>query len=332
MKVGLVDVDGRANRFGVRFPNIPLMKLSQWHKAQGDSVEWYEPLTSGELDRVYVAKVFSFSEEYPYFINAKEVVRGGSGYCIDLIEGVEQYIAKRDNALPEEVEHIYPDYSIYGITDTAYGFITRGCPRGCGFCHVGVKEGKRAYKVAELREFWDGQKNINLLDPNITAVKECEDIFDELIGTGANIDFSQGLDIRLMTEAKAMKLKRMKIKQIHFSWDRWEDKDIVLPRFKEFMDIYQGHRGKCQVYVLSNYDTTIEQDLERCYLLRDMGYAPYLTIYNKDSLEKGHPLLDVARYVNNRWVFYSDTCKTFEEYRNNKGVTLEGQLTIEDHY
>ena len=77
MRVGLIDVDGRTNRFGVRFPNIPLMRLAQYHKGRGDSVEWYNPMTSGRLDKVYVAKVFSFSEEYPYHINAKEVVRGG---------------------------------------------------------------------------------------------------------------------------------------------------------------------------------------------------------------------------------------------------------------
>ena len=133
----------------------------------------------------------------------------------------------------------------------------------------------------------------------------------------------------MMTEGKAEKLKRMRIKQIHFSWDNYEDKDMIVPRFREFMDIYQGNRGNCQVYVLTNFNTTIEQDLERCYILRDMGFAPYITIYNKDGLEKGHPILEVARYVNNRWVFYAEDCKSFEEYKNNtKDEIIEGQISF----
>ena len=331
MKVGLIDTDGRTNRFGVRFPNIPLMKLSAWHKRRGDSVEWYQPMTSRNLDRVYLAKVFSFSEDYPYPIDAEEVIMGGSGFCIDIKDGHEVYDKERDEHLPEEVEHIYPDYSIYGITDTAYGFLTRGCPRGCGFCHVGAKEGRKSYQVAELEEFWNGQKNINLLDPNITASPNCEELFEELIKTKANIDFSQGLDIRMMTKDKAELLKRMKVKQLHFAWDNYQDKEKIVPRFEEFKRIYGGNRGSLQVYVLSNYDTTTEQDLERCYILRDMGFAPYLTIYNKDGLPKGHTLLEVARYVNNRWVFYAEDCKRFEDYKKTIRHEAEGQLSYFDH-
>jgi len=71
MRIGLIDVDGH------NFPNIPLMKLSAWHKAQGDSVEWYEPLLSGHMDIVYMSKVFSFTPDYPYYVNAHKVYRGG---------------------------------------------------------------------------------------------------------------------------------------------------------------------------------------------------------------------------------------------------------------
>ncbi len=154
MRVGLIDVDGH------NFPNIPLMKLSAWHKQQGDTVEWYEPLFSGHMNRVYMSKVFSFTQDYPYFVDADEVVRGGSGYCIELTDGREHYQKERDKELPPEVEHIYPDYSIYPelTQDKAFGFLTRGCPRGCEFCHVGCKEGKRSHKVADLSEFWRGQK------------------------------------------------------------------------------------------------------------------------------------------------------------------------------
>lgn len=152
MKVGLIDVDGH------NYPNIPLMKLSAWHKKQGDSVEWYEPMFSGHCDRVYMSKVFSFTPDYEWCIDADEIIQGGSGYAISLVDGKEVYDSSKDTPLPYEIEHIYPDYSLYGITDTAYGFLTRGCPRGCSFCHVEEKEGRASRKVADLNEFWDGQK------------------------------------------------------------------------------------------------------------------------------------------------------------------------------
>lgn len=154
MKVGLIDVDGH------NFPNLPLMKLAAYHKTKGDSVEWYEPLFSGHMDRVYMSKVFSFTQDYEYFVDATEIIKGGTGYNYP----------SGGTVLNDEIEHIYPDYSIYyekipEVKETAYGFLTRGCPRGCDFCIVKDKEGRTSRKVADLTEFWRGQKRIVLLDP-----------------------------------------------------------------------------------------------------------------------------------------------------------------------
>ena len=151
MRIGLIDVDGH------HFPNLPLMKLSAYHKALGDHVEWYEPMFSGHMDRVYMSKVFSFSPNYEYFVDADEVVMGGTGYAISYTGTKEVYDKRLDIPLPREIEHIYPDYSLYGA-EKAYGFLSRGCPRGCGFCHVARKEGNRSVKVADLTEWWNGQK------------------------------------------------------------------------------------------------------------------------------------------------------------------------------
>lgn len=220
MRVGLIDVDG-----GGRFPNIVLMKIAAWHKAQGHEVSWYS-MFDGWYDKVYMSKVFSFTPDYDYSINATEVVRGGSGYCIELVNGKEVYHKERDISLPEEVEHIYPDYSLYPTLteNTAYGFLTRGCPRGCEFCVVGKKEGRCSKKVADLSEFWNGQKNIVLCDPNILACKDWKDLLLQLIDSNAWVDFNQGLDIRLMTEEKARMLSQIKMKEVHFAWDKYEDK------------------------------------------------------------------------------------------------------------
>lgn len=308
MKIGLIDVDGH------NFPNLPLMKISAWHKAQGDQVEWYDPMFSEHKDKVYVSKVFSFSEDFEYFIDADEVVYGGSGYCISLVDGREVYDKSKDIDLPPEIEHIYPDYSLYGIEDCAYGFLSRGCPRGCQFCHVATKEGRASYKVADLSEFWSGQKNIVLCDPNILACREWKDLLQQLIDSKAWVEFNQGLDIRLMTEEKAEMLKQMKLKNIHMAWDRYEDKEKILPKFKMFKEITGIDYRKLGVFVLCGFDSTFEQDLERIEWLRDNGFAPYVMLYNREGIPKGHRLRKLQRWVNNRFIFAK--CRSFDEYEN----------------
>ena len=308
MRIALIDVDGHG------FPNIPLMKLSAWHKQKGDSVEWYQPLFSGHMDRVYVSKVFSFTSDYEYYIDADEVIKGGSGYCIELVGGKEIYHAERDRQLPPEIEHIYPDYSLYPelTKDTAYGFMIRGCPRGCNFCHVAAKEGRKSYKVSDLSEFWNGQKNIVLLDPNTIACPDWRDILQQLIDSGAYVDFSQGVDIRLMTKEKAEMIKRVKIKNIHFAWDRYEDKDKIVPKFKMFSELTGWDRRKMTVYVLTNFDSTIEQDLERIYTLRELGYWPYVMIYDKKHTKSTDTVRKLQRWVNMRAIF--ESIPRFEDY------------------
>lgn len=307
MKVGLIDVDGH------NFPNIPLMKISAWHKSKGDSVEWYYPAITGHCDKVYASKVFSFTPDYQYYIDSDEVIYGGSGYAISLENGIEKYNKAKDHNLPYEVEHIYPDYSLYGITDTAYGFLTRGCPRGCDFCHVKTKEGTKSNKVADLKEFWRGQKNIVLCDPNILACKDWKELLQQLIDSKANVDFNQGLDIRLMTEEKAKMIAKIKTPTLHFAWDRYEEKAKILPAFEKFRQLSKMSERKLIVYVLCNFNTTIEQDLERIYTLRDLGYTPYVMIYNKKSISKGCDLKRMERWVNNKYIFRS--VKNFEDYR-----------------
>ena len=307
MNIGLIDVDSNG------YPNIALMKISAFYKSQGDSVEWVQPLIPKHYDKVFMSKVFSFTHDYPYYIDADEIFRGGSGYCIDLENGKEVYHKERDNVLPEEIEHCYPDYSLYGITDTAYGYMTRGCPRQCDFCIVGSKEGCKAHTVAPLKEFWNGQKNIKLFDPNPIAVLDWKNNMQQLIDSNAWVDFTQGVDIRLMTDEKAEYIKNIKVKMIHFAWDKYNDKDIIVPKFRTFKDMTGWGRSKLIVYVLTNYNTTLKQDLERIYTLRDLGYSPDVRIYEKYNLPKGHILIKLQRYVNLKQIFNS--IGSFQEYK-----------------
>lgn len=295
MKIALIDVDGH------NFPNLALMKISAWHKAQGDEVEWF--FGFNEYDRVYMSKVFTFTEDFYQCINSKEIIKGGTGY--DLV-----------NKLPEEIENMFPDYSFYGVNE-AYGFLTRGCPRGCNFCIVGEKEGRCSYKVSDLKQFWNGQKEIRLLDPNLLAAKEHLELLDQLIDSKAWIDITQGFDIRLTNPKNIEKIKQLKIKMLHFAWDKEKDEKIIIEKLRQFKELTGLNHRKLGVYMLTNFDTTFEYDLYRVYKLKELGYDPYVMIYDKDNSPK--KIRELQRWVNCKFIFRSASARTFEDYRASVG-------------
>ena len=313
MDVGLIDVDA-LSRGRVTFPNLALMKLSAWHKAQGDSVEWHEVLGTKWFDRVYLARVFGdgYTRDYSGIVRGDVVIRGGSGYAISIKDGLESYDKTLDPSLPDEIEHIMPDYGLYGITDTAYGFLTRGCPRGCDFCHVKDMQGRAVRTVARLPEFWAGQKNIVLLDPNISASRDYFLHMDDLARSGARVDFSQGLDIRLMTREKVEALKEIRTKTIHFAWDNPED-DLE-GRLHEVSELLIGTRKslkqKITVYVLINFGSSMEHDLRRIYAIRDAKMQPFVMCYRKETATPEQ--LRLMRWVNNPFIFWK--VDRFEDY------------------
>lgn len=200
MKVGLLAVDSR-------YPNLALMKLSAWHRVQGDTAEWYSPFS--RYDRVYMAKVFTFTPDYPYYVYADETVKGGTGYDIR-------------KTLPEEADRTQPDYSLYPQIDgkTAYGFLTRGCPNRCKWCCVPEKEGKtRPYMDADEIAA-GGRTNLILMDNNVLASDYGLAQLEKIVRRGYRADFNQGLDARLVTPEIAGLLARVKwMKRIRFGCD-----------------------------------------------------------------------------------------------------------------
>ena len=291
MRIGLCDVDSH------NWPNLCLMKLSAYHKARGDHVEWWRP--EGRYDRVYKSRVFTdtYSQDTITVTNAGEVVCGGTGYGLG-------------PNLPDAVEHTYPDYSIYPqFSGIAYGFLSRGCPRNCGFCLVSDKEGRRSIQVADLAEFWNGQKEIKLLDANLLACPDHEKLILQLAESRAYVDFSQGLDIRLITPDNVALLNRVRTKAIHFAWDN-PDIDLT-PDFRRFLELTAiKNVRKRKVYVLTNYGSTHEQDLYRVETLRGMGYDPYVMVYDRPSAP---PITrQLQRWVNNKRIFH--TVPSFADY------------------
>ncbi len=329
--IGLIDVDSH------NFPNLALMKISAYHKAKGDNVEWCFPFK--HYDIVYQSKVFdeTYTEDINYFILADKVVKGGTGYFKRDKNGIGYVYVKGvwinigsansytdgnetyNEFLPNEIEHIYPDYSLYSgiiqdIENTSYGFLTRGCPKACEFCIVAGKEGRRSYKVADLSEFQDSQRFIKLLDPNLLACRQHLDLLQQLVDSKAYVDFTQGLDIRLTNDANIELINQVKLKEIHFAWDNAKD-DL-----KSYFENYRakakhkphGHYGT--VYCLVNFGSTMGENLYRIYTLRDMEFNPYVMIYDKPNAPK--EIRNLQRWCNNKFIFRS--CDDFKDY--NKAV------------
>ena len=263
-------------------------------------MEWCFPLD--HYDIVYQSKVFdeTYSPDIEWIPMADKVIKGGTGYGLK-------------DKLPDEIEHIYPDYSIYPelTKDTAYGFLTRGCPRGCKFCIVADKEGRRTYKVADLNEFWRGQKHIELLDPNLLACKEHLNLLQQLVDSKAYVNFNQGLDIRFITSKNIELINQIKVKEIHFAWDNpKEDLRTYFAKYK-LLAKHKPHGRYGTVYCLTNFASTLSEDLARIYFLRNMGYDPYVMIYDKPNAPK--EVKDLQRWCNNRYIFRS--CERFEDYK-----------------
>lgn len=299
MKIGLYDVDSH------NFPNLPLMKISAWHKSQGDEVEWWFPMM--HYDKVYVSKVFGdeYSQMDMTAISADEIVFGGTGFAITVENGKEVYHKDRDKDLPYEIEHIYPDYSLYPelTKDKAYGFLTRGCCNNCSFCIVSQKEGMCSHKVADLSEWWRGQKEIILLDANILACKDRISLLQSLIDSGATVDFTQGLDARFITPEIAEMLGKIKTKMYHFAFDFMKNEKQIVKGLKTFVDIVKPDERKCCVYVLTNYDTTFEEDIYRVRKLQELGLSPDVRIYRKNTAPQ--ITKDLQRWCNNRYIYRS---------------------------
>lgn len=301
MNIGLIDVDCTS------YPNLVLMKLSAWHKSQGDTVDLLTPndvLDGDSLfnphDKLIGACVFTKNMGIVEALRTQGADVAGCG-------------TDDKRVLPDEIEHIYPDYSLYGITDTAYGFLSRGCPRGCPFCIVAGKEGKKSHKVANLSEWWQGQKFIKLCDPNLLACPEHMELLEQLADSGAYVDVNQGFDARLLTPEIIEAMNKVKISVVHFAWDNPKDNDVPkkLAMFSELSNI-QGKTAyvRKKVYCLTNYWSSFDEDLQRVYWLRDNGYDPYVMIYDKDNAPK--KIRRLQRWVNNKRIFRS--CKRFEEY------------------
>lgn len=302
MKIGLIAVDSK-------YPNLALMKISAYHKSIGDNVEWYNPFD--KYDIVYMAKVFTFTPDYGYYINSEKIIKGGTGYDIH-------------SHLDSEMEYIQPDYSIYNIdSNLAYGFLTRGCPNHCKWCVVPDKEGN-VKPYMDIEQIASSQRDhVILMDNNILSSDYGIKQIEKIIKMGIRVDFNQGLDARLVTPYIANLLSKVKwIKYIRFGCDT-KNQIEYCDKALEMIDSY-GYKGEYFFYCI------LINDFKECYNRvnhwKEKGkrYNPFCQPY-RDLENKNHIIpqwqKDLAGWTNKRWIYRSCDFKDFEPRKGFKCIS-----------
>lgn len=322
MKIGLIDVDRKDKSCicggSKPYPNLALCKISAWHKAQGDEVEWYNIFS--HYDIVYMSKIFNFTPDYSEIMpNADKVIKGGTAYDVT-------------SRLPEEIDRMTPDYSIYPYIakNIAYGFLTRGCPNKCSWCVVPKKEGA-IQPYMDIEEIAvDGRTNIVLMDNNILAAGDyAKEQLRKIIDRGYRIDFNQALDARLMTEEFAELLAKCKWidRRIRFGCDtrkQIEDCEKAIEMLQN-----HGYKGEFFLYTMLTSDfqesySRINYWWERLRECREKHTAniypfaqPYRDPYNPNR-EIPQWQKDMACWVNKHQIFYRVAFKDFEPRKGFK--------------
>lgn len=257
MRIGLINVDGssKKKKWGAKiYPNLALGKIARYHKQQGDVVEWAEPygfFNEEPYDVLYASKVFNFSPDIDFSqYKYNELVKGGTGYDVN-------------KELPTEIDRLQPDYTMFPTipNDTAYGFLTRGCPRKCSWCVVPRKEGA-VHKYMDIEEIAiEGRKNIVLMDNNILAIKDYAiEQMEKAIKLGLKIDFNQAMDARLVEDDLAdvmAKVKWLESNRIRFGCDtkaQIEECERAILMLEQ-----RGFKGQIFLY------TMLHGSFEECY-------------------------------------------------------------------
>ena len=304
MNVGLIDLGGK-------LPNLALMKLSAYHKSRGDSVS-IGP--GGKYDKVYMSCVFSWHKHRAQALNRvyPNAIIGGSGW--DLYA-----------SLPIEIEQMKPDYALYDIS-YGMGYTSRGCIRKCDVCVVPRKEGT-IRSIGTISDLVNPRTDfVILLDNNFLASPDCLDRIQEIEDLKLIVNFSQGLDIRLVNDENAARLARIRFTNLHrtrstlyFAFDHvgieGHVREGVATLIKHGIKPWQ-----IAFYILCGYNSSFEEDVYRVNLLRGLGVAPFVMVYNKGDRRLRH----FARWVNR--ILYRQC--TWDDYIAWEKARLQTELPL----
>lgn len=311
--VCLVDVDSL-------IPNLALMKISSYFKQHGFNVDLIKMGNSGydhhkrkkigmdgsNYDKVFISSIFTLNKGTVRVRKCKRVYRGGTGH-----DGF-----KPNKWLPDEVEHMFPDYKLYPDNEYSIGFLTRGCIRKCKFCFIPKKEGFLKLH-SPLKEFYNPRlPKIMLLDNNLLASPNCIEILKKLKKTGKKITFKQGLDFRLLTPEKAKLLSELNYDgEYIFAFDNPKDKWIIEKNLKIWKQYVSDWQTK--FFVLVGFESTLQEDLDRVYFLREHKCLPYIMRHTNCYSSPNRPFYtDLAAWCNQPGLFKNMPFKTFLKKRH----------------
>jgi hypothetical protein len=288
MNIGLMDIDGH------NFPNLALMKISAYHKSIGDSVEWINHFN--HYDIAYQSKVFTFSPDNGFCINADKIVKGGTGYDVMV-------------KLPDDIDSMKPDYSLYPKFDSAYGFLTRGCTNKCSWCIVPRKEGGiKAY--SDIEDILCGRKSAILMDNNVLASEWGISQIEKIIKLKVKVDFNQGLDARLIDRPMAKLLSQVKwLYPLRMSCDTMP----MIKYVKRAMRYLREYNCTPKSYYCNILVTDIDSAYRRARLLQkwdiDPFAQPYIDYSGKNTVTQEQRRF--ARWVNHKAIFKSVKFKDY---------------------
>jgi hypothetical protein len=298
MNIGLIDIDSH------NFPNLALMKLSAWHKRNGDNVEFASMF--GEYDIIYKSKIFTFTQDNNYIYNTKKEIEGGLGYRNYSI------------VLKDEIENICPDYSLYNYP-YAMGFLTRGCIRKCSFCIVPNKEGK-IKPAGKISQFLNGRNIVILLDNNVLASDYGLKQIEKIIDLNIKVDFNQGLDARIIAKNPeiAKLLSKIKwFKPLRMALDNIK----MIPILEKAVKLLRKYKTTPSNYFIYVLVKEIETALERVEFCRKLNLDPFAQIYIDESGNKNKSLRSFARWVNRKELFKSSKWENFNR-KKHRGTGL----------
>ena len=292
MNIGLIDVDGH------NFPNLALMKISAYHKANNDNVYFYDPLFT-KPDKIYASKVFTYTQDYGYYPGDIEIIKGGTGYNIY-------------DKLSEEIEYILPDYKLYNC-NYAYGFLTRGCPNNCQWCIVPKKEGKMSAHM-DIDDIIADKKSAVLMDNNVLASNHGLRQIEKMGKMNIKVDFNQGLDARLIDDSVAKLLSKIKwLSPLRMACDTLSQ----MPHIKKATELLRKHGCTPKNYFIYVLVKDIADAHERVLFLKNLNLDPFAQPY-RDFINNSEPdkiLKQFSRWVNHKAVF-----KTVEWDKYKKGA------------
>ncbi len=315
MKVLLIDADSV-------IPNIPLMKISKWHKEKGDYVSLqkcnlpYYPNRKKVLhyalldfEKTYCSVVFEGNKE---FIIGENIIFGGTG--VDLV-----------TTLPPEIESCDLDYSLYPGTDTSYGFITRGCIRKCLFCIVPLKEGY-IHKVSEIDRIVK-HKKVKFLDNNILAYPDHKSVLRELVDKKIKCQFNQGLDVRLIDGENSKLLSELNyLHEYIFAFDSWSHRKVIE---NKLLLLNWAKTWSLKFFVYIHPDMPLTETMRRIVFLKEHKCLAYIMrdiqCWNSRNNEF---YIDISAYCNQVHLFKK---MTFEEFLRKRHVSknrIEQSLRI----